>query len=213
MAGLFRVWEAADDGLTQRNDIPASNLFRWGILDLNRSAPMSRYPRALAILHWLMVPLMIAGFILGEVMEELPRGAARQAALGWHILLGLLVLALVLPRLLARRAGVPEPLPGTSPAASLAARVAHGALYATMILLPILGVLSIVTGSRTVPVLDLFGMPSLWPLRWLHEAAEELHGGIAKLFLGTLVLHVLAVLWHGFVRRDETLKRMMPFGG
>ena len=170
-----------------------------------------RYPGALVLIHWLMVPLMIGAFILGEMMEDLPRGPEKQAVLGWHILAGLMVAALLIPRLLIRGQGVP-PLPNRVPPwQALLAKAVHVALYGTMVALPILGLVAIAAGTRNVSVLGLFQLPSVLPLGWLHEGAEVVHGAVAKIFLVTMVIHVAAALWHAVLRRDGLVGRMIPF--
>jgi cytochrome b561 len=170
----------------------------------------TRYPITLILLHWLIVPLMLGAFILGEVMEDLPRGDIRMSIMGWHILAGLTMAALLLPRIAIRLRGAP-PLPAATPALELwLARLAHLGLYAAMLVLPVTGLTSILAGQRSVSVLGLFDLPSLASLPWLHEAMEEIHEGAAKLFLLLLVLHVAAALWHVLVRRDGVFRRILP---
>lgn len=170
----------------------------------------TRYSLPLILLHWLTVPAMLCAFILGEVMEDLPRGPEKISVMGWHILAGLTVAALLLPRLVIRWRGVPSMQGQATFWEAGLARAAHLVLYAAMLLLPLTGLLSILAGSRAMPVLGLFELPSLFPLPWLHEAMEEVHEAIAKVFLFTLVLHLAATLWHALVRRDGVLRRMLP---
>ncbi|MFN4275412.1 MAG: cytochrome b [Ferrovibrio sp.] len=170
----------------------------------------TRYPIALILLHWLIFPLMLSAFILGEVMEDLPRGDIRISEMGWHILAGLAMAALLLPRIAIRLRGVP-PLPAATPVLELwLARLAHLGLYAVMLVLPITGLASILAGKRTVSVLGLFDLPSLTSLPWLHEAAEAIHEGAAKVFLLLLALHVAAAFWHALIRRDGVFRRILP---
>jgi cytochrome b561 len=170
----------------------------------------NRYPLPLILLHWLILPLMVGAFILGEVMEDLPRGDGRMSVMGWHILAGLSMAALLVPRLVIRLRGVP-PLPAATSALELwLARLAHLGLYAVMLVLPTTGLGSILAGKRTVSVLGLFDLPSLASLPWLHEAMEEIHEGAAKLFLLLLALHVAAALWHALIRRDGIFRRILP---
>lgn len=170
----------------------------------------TRYPVVLILLHWLIFPLMLGAFILGEVMEDLPRGDIRMSVMGWHILAGLIMAALLLPRIAVRLRGVP-PLPAATPVLELwLARLAHLGLYAAMLALPVSGLTSVLAGKRTVSVLGLFDLPSLASLPWLHEAMEDIHEGAAKLFLLLLALHVAAALWHALVRRDGIFRRILP---
>jgi cytochrome b561 len=178
----------------------------------NPEKPMiERYPRALVLLHWLMVPLMIAAFVIGEMLEDLPNGPDKLATLGWHVLVGLTVAVLVVPRMLIRLRGVPVLPEATPPWQALLAKVVHLMLYATMLMLPVLGLIAVLTGNRGVPVPGLFELPSVAPIRWLHGATEDIHSVVAKIFLVALLLHVAAALWHVIVRRDGLAARMIPF--
>jgi len=170
----------------------------------------NRYSLLQQSLHWIMAALMIAGFILGEVMSDMPRGDAKTAAIGWHVLIGLSMAVLLVPRFFARLGGVPAPLPGPAWQEKLA-KLAHHALYAVMLVLPVTGLVSIFAASRPRQVLGLFEVPSLFPNGALHEGMEGVHEATAKIFLLLLVVHVLAVVWHSLVRRDSTLARMLPW--
>ena len=55
-------------------------------------------------------------------------------------------------------------------------------------------------------VLPIPGVPD-----WLlPEGAEETHQLTSHLWLPLLAIHVIAALWHHFVRRDDVLTRMLP---
>jgi len=59
----------------------------------------------------------------------------------------------------------------------------------------------------------LFGVTLLPALfgpgnRALGHQLEDIHGTIGTIFYYVIGLHILAGLWHHFVRRDDTLQRM-----
>jgi len=167
-----------------------------------------RYSATSMALHWAMAGLMAGAFILGEVMEDMPRGPEKLSVMGWHILAGLIIAALVLPRLLARRSA--PPLPATMPGwERRLAAAGHVVLYGVMILLPVAGLLAVVSGGRAFPVLGLFSIPNFMPSEGLHDRMEAVHGAAAKLFLIMVALHVAATVGH-LVRRDGIAKRMLP---
>ena len=43
----------------------------------------------------------------------------------------------------------------------------------------------------------------------LHEQLEEIHGFVGETFYWIIGLHIAAALWHHFLRRDSTLRRML----
>jgi cytochrome b561 len=66
---------------------------------------MNRPHWLVPVLHWGMAVLIVAVFIVGKIMEDLPR-EQRLPVMGWHILFGLAVLILFLPRIIAVLANV-----------------------------------------------------------------------------------------------------------
>ncbi len=169
-----------------------------------------RYSLASIALHWTMALAVGAAWLLGQLLEDFPRGPDRVFANGIHALIGMAVLALVLPRLLARfMGGTPEEAPGWE---GIAARAVHLLLYALMALVPLTG-LAIALSARTpFNVAGLFELPNLLAGFGLRKALEEVHEVLANLTFGAVVLHVAATLWHAVIRRDGVLRRMLPFG-
>lgn len=162
-------------------------------------------------LHWLVAVLMLAAFLLGERLEELPRGPDKLTVLGWHLLIGSAVLGLVLVRLAWRRADPPPQDTALPLWQQYAAKAVHLGLYVLMLGLPLTGLLAVLTGGRPISVLGLVELPALVSVPWLHEAAEEVHGVGSKALLLLVGAHVLATLWHALVRRDGVAARMLPF--
>ena len=178
---------------------------------MRKVSTLSRYSPLQITLHWLMAIAMIVAFIIGEQIEDAPRGAERALVQGWHIAFGLTVAILLLLRLIALRQGRPA-LPATMSRLERGlATLSHVALYGTMLLLPVLGVASLLTGRRPTPVLGLFEIPAPWPDSAIHRATENAHGVVAKVFLFLVIAHVLATLWHAVVKRDGVAGRMLPF--
>ncbi len=170
------------------------------------------YGRLGLFFHWCMAFLMVATFILGEVMEDMPRGAEKLEIIGWHFLAGMTVLILAVPRVGWRFSTPPLPEPGNaSKWQKPAARAGHGILYALMFILPVTGFLVLASVSKPLPVLGLFDLQPLFPSRGLHEVMEDIHGIMAKGLLFVVILHLLATGWHHLVRKDNVAARMLPF--
>jgi len=47
----------------------------------------------------------------------------------------------------------------------------------------------------------------------LSEQVKELHETVATIGYFLIGLHALAALYHHYVRKDDTLRRMLPGGG
>lgn len=163
-------------------------------------------------LHWLMLLLLAAVYACIELRELYPKGSdPREALKLWHYLLGLSVLVLVLVRL-AARLGAPVPAIRPEPPAwqRLLAIAMHAALYALMLGMPIAGWL-LLSAEGKPPVVFGLELPALiatdkalaGTLKYWHQTV-----GTAGYYL--IALHAAAALFHHYVTRDNTLKRMLP---
>lgn len=161
-------------------------------------------------LHWLMAVMILGLLALGLYMHELPLSPQKLELYAWHKWFGVSVFLLVWLRLAWRLTHRPPALPATlSPRMRLAAHAGHGLLYGLMIAIPLSGwLMSSAKGFQTVwfgvlPIPDLLGRD-----RELGDLLQEVHKLLNLLLMLTLAGHVLAALWHHFVLRDDTLRRM-----
>ena len=170
----------------------------------------ARYSRLSIVLHWTMALAIGAAWLIGQVMEEMPRGPDKVFALGSHALVGLAVVALLLPRLLARIIGpVPENA-GVPAWERRLAGAAHLLLYLLMLAVPLTGLAIAMSGRAPMQVLGLLEIPPLLSGLGLRKTLEGAHEVMANLLLGTVILHVAATLWHALVRHDGVAARMLP---
>ena len=170
------------------------------------------YAAPMILMHWLMLVLIAAVYALMELKSIAARGSdlrLNMAAL--HYLLGLLVFALVWARLgLHLRSQVPSIEPAPPAWQDLSAKAVHWFLYALMICLPVLGWLALSAKGRPVH-LFVFDLPfPIGPDEALARRLKELHETLAKVGYGAIGLHASAALFHHYVKRDNTLSRMLP---
>jgi cytochrome b561 len=170
-----------------------------------------RYHPTSMVLHWAIFLLMAAAMTFiesrGYISKTDPlRGSLRS----WHILAGQLVLLLVVIRIAARfMFGVPRLQSG--PRWQMwTAHVVHAYLYILMLALPITGILFNQANGRDV---SFFG----WVLPQVIAADKALgvtihhtHNWLGNSVFYVVGLHILGVLWHQFVRKDNGLMRMAP---
>lgn len=149
-------------------------------------------------LHWLIVLLVIVQLVFGEDMARynyaLRSGQdATPLLTGYylHVGIGVAILLLTLFRLGLRFAvGVPPSVPG--PALQVKAGEAlHYLFYLMLVVTPITGLLAQYVDMRT------FG---------------EIHAANKPVFVLLILLHAGAALYHHFVLKDATLRRMMVPG-
>lgn len=168
------------------------------------------YHPVLIVLHWLMFLLIVVALACIETRGWVPRdrgSALRALLMNWHINAGVLILLSAVVRITARaRFGVPVSL--GSPLQTRLASVLHAILYLIMFLQPLTGMMLSQTAGYEV---TLFGMvlPQLaGPDAALHDTLQDLHTLIGNSLYFLIALHILGVLWHHNVLKDETFARM-----
>lgn len=172
----------------------------------------ARYGSLSITLHWLMVLLLIAVYACMECRDFYPKGSTGRAVIMQsHFMLGLTVFVLVWLRLLARSLGVtPRIMPPPPYWQLVLATAMHGALYALMIAMPLLGWLTLSGLARPIPFWGL-ELPALMvPNRDLGAQLEDWHIRIGDWGYWLIGLHAAAGIAHHYVRRDNALRRMLP---
>jgi cytochrome b561 len=176
--------------------------------------PDGQYGTIAKLFHWTTVVLIAValplGFVIGHVKDE-----SKMAFYAIHESAGLTILLVAILRLVWRRVSPPPALPAHVPVPmrKVAAAV-HHALYALLILQPILGFLA--TNAWGFPLqgqtayLGFIDLPKYmeanvglagW-LQWVHTIF-----GWSLLVL--LLAHIGGALFHHALRRDGTLLRML----
>jgi cytochrome b561 len=179
----------------------------------NLPASRLEYDGAQRGFHWVMAVVIFAAIGLGVWARLLPPGGGiRPQLLDLHKSLGMTALILVAFRLGWRAIrGEPEYRERPDALTHGAARIAHWALYALMIFMPVSGYIFSGAGGHDLPWFGLFSWPVLVPRdKPLASLAQQLHYAGAWTLGALLALHVLAVIWHSWIRRDEVLSRMWP---
>jgi cytochrome b561 len=129
-----------------------------------------------------------------------------------HKSLGLLVLLLVTLRFAWNRLKKRPPLLADLNRGQLIAQsVSHSSLYLLMLLVPLIGWMASMTyGGRTL-FFGLFELPVWLPksIEWAN-ILQPAHIRLAYGMLAIIGIHMLAALWHHFIRKDPTLVQMMP---
>lgn len=177
--------------------------------------PDQRYHSLSISLHWLTFLLLIAVYSLIELRGIYPRGSdAREAMKAWHFMSGIIVFGLVLLRVILRIAFKAPPVEPPLPAwQRLLAAGMHIALYAFLIVMPVLGWLTLSAQDKAIPFFGLELPALIAPNEDLGERFEEIHETIGTVGYYLIGLHALAALIHHYFMRDNTLRRMLPARG
>ncbi len=171
-----------------------------------------RYGTLSISLHWLMLLLLIAVYASINLRELYPKGSdPREALKAWHFMLGLCVFVLVTLRLYARiSAPTPVITPGLLPWQNLSAKLVHFALYALMIGMPILGWLLLSAAGKPIPFFGLELPALIGKNKTLADSIKEIHEVIGTAGYFLIGIHVAAALYHHYIKRDNTLIRILP---
>ncbi|TPN84186.1 cytochrome b [Mesorhizobium sp. CU2] len=174
----------------------------------------TRYGWPTIILHWLIGILFIGQFALGYVMVRTTSQRTSFELIQLHKSFGFLLLGLIILRIAWRLGNAAPALP---PSVGMLERktapLAHFALYAFQVALPLSGWALVSVSTLEIPTMpfNLFVMPDL-PMGE-SDAAESFwtaaHWYLAYAGIALVALHVLAALRHHFLLRDGVLRRMI----
>jgi cytochrome b561 len=171
-----------------------------------------RYHSLTIGMHWLTALLLVAVYALIEFKDFFPKGSSgRESMQNWHQMVGLAVFCLVFVRLALRGLfRAPAITPPPTVWQHRIARAMHLALYAFLIILPLLGWLTV--SAKGDPV-SFFGFE--WPAlvapdKALGKSLKEIHETIGTIGYWLIGLHAAAALYHHYLVRDNTLARMWP---
>ena len=173
-----------------------------------------RFDRLQRWLHWTMAILIFLAIGLGIASACYPVGQQpRKFLLEIHKSIGFTVAALLIARLSWRLfAGEPPYRQPLDRLTRVASRAGHAALYALIIAMPVTGYMFSAAGGYSLPWFGLFQWPRLLPRdNGIAGWGERLHDGGAWVISGVILVHLAAVAFHRWVKRDEVLSRMTGF--
>jgi len=171
------------------------------------------YSPAQKALHWttvaIVAALVPAGLSMANIMDD---GAVKNTTYELHKSFGLVVLSLAVARITLRLLrGAPPLVPGLPAWQRAAARTSHYALYVLLVLVPLTGWAA--TSTCCAPVNVFWTLPVTLPIDGGMDQAKPIflvHYTLAFTLTAIVVIHAGAALHHHFVRRDDTLRRMLP---
>jgi cytochrome b561 len=162
------------------------------------------------LLHWLMALMIITMLFIGAGMVT-SVSERHTWLIHLHKPLGVAILLFVVVRLALRVTTRQPPLPADLPVwQALAARASHLLLYALMLSLPLLGWAMISAAGDPVVLGNSLQLPSILPAdAQTFAMLRKAHGYLAYLLFASVLLHLAAALFHGWIRRDAVLQSML----
>ncbi len=179
---------------------------------------ISNYGTVARTLHWATTVLIIALFVLGKYMLDLPQGSDAEVArkiwfYSLHKTFGILAFALAVIRLLwALSNAKPHPLNTAKPAQIFVAETVHWMLYAGILITPLAGYLHHLgsAGGADVWLPIPHSLPFIPQTLSFSQLSGILHFLSAALMAISIFLHVGGALFHAIFLKDDTLTRMIP---
>ncbi len=172
----------------------------------------AKYSKFLRYSHWIAVVLVVSAYITVLARKWFERGSfERTTTLQLHFLIGAIIFLITIPRIVQRlKTTAPPIVPPQGIWQDRLAKAAHIALYTFLIVMPILGVITRLTGGNGIgiPFTDLV-IPSIMKDRALSHKFEDVHVFIADVFYYVIGFHALAAIYHWIVREDNVLQRML----
>lgn len=167
---------------------------------------LDRYAPGRIVLHWLTAILIVGAWSVVQARGLFP-ASLRPAIQQIHIATGLLFTGVLVVRLAVRALGKAPPAePG------LLGRIAgatHLVLYGLMAAIAIAGLVFAWMSGQS-----LFGLAGYLPAPpvdlVLRRSVREIHELAANAVLVVAGVHAAAALFHHYVLRDGTLRRMLP---
>ena len=163
------------------------------------------------ILHWVISFSIIGLIAVGFFMSSMDPAPEKFKLYGIHKAFGVTIFMLIILRILWRFTNkTVQAAEGVPPILQLAAKAGHLLLYIFMLTMPISGVMMSRFGGHDISVFNLFTIPAVAEKNMeIAGFFHSTHGYAAWGFVIVITTHILAALYHHFVRRDNTLIRMV----
>ena len=164
-----------------------------------------KYSKGTIVIHWVTALLILTLFPLGKYMEDISF-AEKMGLIKVHAILGVIVFILTLIRsYLFFKSKRPKDLETGSKFNDTLAVWIHNAFYILLITISIAGIVTMFTGGYIDALQSgtsdlILSREDLIPLK--------AHGFLATIMIILLVLHVLGVIKHYTLTKENTLKRM-----
>jgi len=170
---------------------------------------MKRYHPFLVILHWLLAIMIILGlFMGGNVLSATPNSEPEKLFyLQMHMSMGMIILVLMGLRLVIRLFSDKPPHADIGNDLLNKLGVAtHYIFYALVILMAVSGLAT--ANLAGLPEIVFAGSGDALPATFDDFPPRLAHGAIAALLMLFIAAHVLAFLYHQYVRKDRLFSRM-----
>jgi cytochrome b561 len=184
-----------------------------------------RYGRIAMLLHWAVALMFLGLYVSVYFRQWFTTGGTdiNMSALHIHLSLGITVAVFVFLRIIYKIWDrQPEEVEG-SKWEHFAAKVGHYSLYAIMIIIPLTGYFGTGLGADyfflfELPKFQETQLYNLVVMNWMGLTWEQFEppidfihkqGGATIVWM-LILIHILAALYHHYIKKDNVLRRMLP---
>ena len=170
----------------------------------------STYGSVSKFLHWLIFLLVTGMLIFGFFLDDIPKDY-QGMAYSWHKGTGLTILGLMIIRIVWALINTkPSPVAFTPMWQVFLERLVHWCLYLLLLVMPLAGWIGSVAAGHVPSIAGFaFNLP-IAKNKELADLAFSTHNNVALIIIALVSLHVLAALYHHFIKKDNVLMRMWP---
>jgi cytochrome b561 len=172
----------------------------------------SRYGLVAQAFHWSTVVLVGTAYLVSPGgSEQRVYSIASDFTRHFHETTGILIFAIVLARILWRTIDAAPEAPPMEPWMKYSAKLAHVALYALLIALPLTAIVGAWLEGHPLTLLGAgnFG-PMLPQGHAVGQTLSYVHTILGNVIVWAAGAHAVAALFHHFVLRDNVLTSMLP---
>ncbi len=170
----------------------------------------SRYTNVIIALHWLTFILIVVSYASIEFRGIFEKGTEMRENIKYlHFMVGLSVLVLTLLRVSSRLvSAAPAPSSQAPDWMNTAAKLGHLAIYAFLIVMPVLGWMIVSAEGKSLTVFGATIPALLAENKDLAHQLEEIHETIGKFGYALLGGHILMAIYHQRILKDDIMSRI-----
>ena len=172
---------------------------------MTHKSESGKYTTGIIIIHWLTTILILALFPMGKFMEGLPI-SEKMGLVKVHVILGNLIFLLTLVRIYYFfKSPRPKAVETGSKINNKLIHWIHNGFYILLVAISVSGIASIILGGYG----EAFNSGDISSIKPHSEIPPlKAHGFIALLIMVLLVFHVVGVVKHYIIKKENTLKRV-----
>ena len=169
---------------------------------------ISKYGLLTKLIHWLTAAGLLIQIPLGFYLVDLDFDQNRIDIENYHILFGLIIFYVTLIRLIFKLLTPTPDFKGSAfPGQKFIALLNHFFLYLTLLTITISGIFKKLFNDESMVI--FFKKINLTYNFELSEQFYSIHVLANYALIGLITLHILAVLFHKFLLRENILKRIL----